>query len=93
VAAGAAPYAPVPWFWSDQYDRKIQLAGRVRPDDQVEVIDGTVEERRFAAIYGREGRLVGVFGMNRPRQVMVFRNLVASGATWEEALERAAVNG
>jgi len=93
VAAGAAPYAPIPWFWSDQYDRKIQLAGRVRPDDQVEIIDGTVEERRFAAIYGREGRLVGVFGMNRPRQVMVFRNLVASGATWEEALERAAVNG
>ena len=91
VAAGAAPYAPIPWFWSDQYDRKIQLAGRVRPDDQVEVIDGTVEERRFAAIYGREGRLVGVFGMNRPRQVMVFRNLVASGATWEEALERATV--
>ena len=35
--------------------------------------------------------LVGVFGMNRPRQVMVFRNLVASGATWEEALERATV--
>lgn len=93
VAAGGAPYAPIPWFWSDQYDRKIQLAGRVRPDDEVEVIDGTVEERRFAAIYGRAGRLVGVFGMNRPRQVMVFRNLLAAGATWEEALERAAVNG
>ena len=36
-AAGAAPYAPIPWFWSDQYDRKIQLAGRVRSDDEVEV--------------------------------------------------------
>jgi 3-phenylpropionate/trans-cinnamate dioxygenase ferredoxin reductase component len=91
VAAGGAPYAPIPWFWSDQYDRKIQLAGRVRPDDDVEVIDGSIEERRFAAIYGRAGRLVGVFGMNRPRQVMVFRNLLASGAGWDEALERAAV--
>src|SRR6478752_6839786 len=34
------PYQPVPWFWSDQYDRKIQLAGRNRPDDEVQIVDG-----------------------------------------------------
>ncbi|MFV2040177.1 MAG: NAD(P)/FAD-dependent oxidoreductase, partial [Acidimicrobiales bacterium] len=34
------PYTPVPWFWSDQFDRKIQLAGRTRPDDQIEVVTG-----------------------------------------------------
>ena len=33
------PYAPVPWFWSDQYDRKIQLVGRPGPDDEVRVVD------------------------------------------------------
>ncbi|MDG1368209.1 MAG: FAD/NAD(P)-binding oxidoreductase, partial [Acidimicrobiales bacterium] len=48
----AQPFTPVPWFWSDQYDRKIQLAGRVRPDDDVEIVTGTLEEHRFAALYG-----------------------------------------
>ena len=33
-------YDPVPWFWSDQYDRKIQLAGRIRPDDDVQIDAG-----------------------------------------------------
>jgi 3-phenylpropionate/trans-cinnamate dioxygenase ferredoxin reductase subunit len=80
------PFAPIPWFWSDQYDRKLQLAGRVRPDDEVAIIDGSVAERRFAAVYGRAGRLVGVFGMNRPRQVMQLRSLVGRDGSWDEVL-------
>jgi len=80
------PYQPVPWFWSDQYDRKIQLAGRNRPDDEVQIVDGSIEERRFAAIYGRNGAIVGVLGMNRPRMVMQYRKLIADGASWDEAL-------
>ena len=84
--AGAGPFAPVPWFWSDQYDRKIQLAGRVRPDDEVRVVAGSVEERRFAAVYGREGRIVGVLGFNRPRHVMRYRALIEQGAGFDEAL-------
>ena len=50
-----SPSTPIPWFWSDQYDRKIQLAGRAAPDDRVEVVSGSVEERRFVAFYGRDG--------------------------------------
>ena len=80
------PFTPVPWFWSDQYDRKIQLAGRVRPDDEVRVVNGSVEERRFAAIYGRAGRIVGVLGFNRPRHVMRYRALIEQGASFDEAL-------
>ena len=80
------PFTPVPWFWSDQYDRKIQLAGRVRPDDEVRVVNGSLEERRFAAIYGRAGRIVGVLGFNRPRHVMRYRALIEQGATFDEAL-------
>ena len=80
------PFTPVPWFWSDQYDRKIQLAGRVRPDDEVRVVSGSVEERRFAAIYGRAGRIVGVLGFNRPRHVMRYRALIEQGASFDEAL-------
>ena len=80
------PFTPVPWFWSDQYDRKIQLAGRVRGDDEVRVVTGSVEERRFAAIYGRAGRIVGVLGFNRPRHVMRYRALIEQRASFDEAL-------
>ena len=83
---GTGPFMPVPWFWSDQYDRKIQLAGRVRGDDEVRVVAGSVEERRFAAIYGRAGRIVGVLGFNRPRHVMRYRALIEQGASFDEAL-------
>jgi NADPH-dependent 2,4-dienoyl-CoA reductase/sulfur reductase-like enzyme len=80
------PYEPVPWFWSDQYDRKIQLAGRSNADDIVQIVDGSVAERRFVALYGRAGRVVGVLGMNRPRPVMEYRQLIAEGASWEKAV-------
>ncbi len=83
----AEPFTPVPWFWSDQYDRKIQLAGRSGPDDEVQIVTGSPAERRFAAIYGRAGRIVAVLGFNRPRHVMQYRRLIARGATWDEALE------
>ncbi len=82
----AGPFTPVPWFWSDQYDRKIQLAGRVRGDDEVRVVTGSVEERRFAAVYGRSGRITGVLGFNRPRHVMRYRALIEQGASFDEAL-------
>ena len=84
---GGEPFAPVPWFWSDQYDRKIQLAGRSGPDDEVVVVTGEPAEHRFAAIYGRAGRIVAVLGFNRPRHVMQYRRLIAKGASWDDALE------
>jgi NADPH-dependent 2,4-dienoyl-CoA reductase/sulfur reductase-like enzyme len=91
-ASGTSPerFDPVPWFWSDQYDRKIQLAGRPAPTDEVRVVHGSVEEFRFVALYGREGRLVGVLGMNRPRHVIQLRTLLDEGASFDEAIERAA---
>jgi 3-phenylpropionate/trans-cinnamate dioxygenase ferredoxin reductase subunit len=85
----APPFDPVPWFWSDQYDRKLQLAGRAGGDDTVEVVSGSVEERRFVAFYGRGGRIVGVLGMNQPAKVMRWRALVEDGADWDAALAAA----
>ncbi len=84
--ADAEPYSPIPYFWSDQYDRKIQLAGRPGPDDEVRVVVGSTEERRFLALYGRGGRLRAGLGMNRPRHVMQVRQLLVSGTSWNEAL-------
>jgi NADPH-dependent 2,4-dienoyl-CoA reductase/sulfur reductase-like enzyme len=89
-AEGGEAYTPVPWFWSDQYDRKIQLAGRPGPDDEVRVVQGSVAERRFLALYGRAGRLVGVLGMNRPRHVMQIRMRMQEGIGWDDALAEGA---
>jgi NADPH-dependent 2,4-dienoyl-CoA reductase/sulfur reductase-like enzyme len=87
------PYAPIPWFWSDQYDRKIQLAGRASADDDVAVVAGSVEDRKFVAFFGRGGRIVGVLGMSMPSKVMRWRGLVDSGASWDDALAAAAEAG
>ncbi len=80
------PYDPVPWFWSDQYDRKIQLAGRITPDDEMRVVEGSIEERRFVSLFGRDDRLVGVFGMNRPRHVMQYKGLLDQAMSFSDAL-------
>ncbi|MFN0027996.1 MAG: NAD(P)/FAD-dependent oxidoreductase [Acidimicrobiales bacterium] len=83
-------FAPVPWFWSDQYDRKLQMAGRATHHDRFVIAGGTTEERRFVALYGRAGRLVAAFGMNRPRQIVQCRTLIGNGCSWDEALALAA---
>jgi NADPH-dependent 2,4-dienoyl-CoA reductase/sulfur reductase-like enzyme len=82
-------FDPVPWFWTDQYDRKIQLAGVASPHDRIEVIEGSLEERRFVALYGDAGRVVAVLGMNRPRHVMQLRRLVEEGASFDEGVQAA----
>lgn len=75
----APPYAPVPYFWSDQHGLKIQFAGRARPGDDMRLVDGSLEERRFVMVYEREKRVVGVLGVNRPRLVMKWRRSIREG--------------
>jgi len=84
---GSDAYAPVPFFWSDQYDRKIQFGGRGGPGDEVRIVDGSIKDRRFVMLYGRAGRLTGVLGMNRPRLVMKYRNLIREQTAFAEAVE------
>lgn len=81
-----APFAPVPFVWSDQYDVKIQVAGRVRGDDRIEIVDGAIDELRFVAAVGREGRLVGAVAFNRPRVLMQYRRLIAERCSFDDAL-------
>ena len=84
--ARADAYVPVPYFWSDQYDVKIQVIGHPGPDDDVIVVDGSAHERRLVALYGRGGRFSAALGFSRPRQLMAYRPLLESGASFEEAL-------
>lgn len=73
----AAPAARPPYFWSDQYGARLQFAGRCRPGDPVEIIEGDVDARRFVAGYRREGALVAVFAMDEPRLFGKWRRQLA----------------
>ncbi len=84
--AGAEAYVPVPYFWSDQYDVKIQVIGHPGPDDEVVVVDGSLAEGRFVALYGRAGRLRAALGFSRPRQLMGYRPLLEAEASFDDAL-------
>jgi NADPH-dependent 2,4-dienoyl-CoA reductase/sulfur reductase-like enzyme len=82
------PYAPVPFFWSDQFDSRIQYVGRAHGNDEVRVVAGDLDGG-FMAMYGHSGRLRGVLGVNMPKPVMRLRKLIGERASWEESLERA----
>ena len=88
VAAGEplVPYAPVPFFWSDQFEHRIQFLGHAMPGDEVRVVAGSIEEGKFLALYGADGRLHGALGVNAPRWVMPTRRLLLDATPWEEAL-------
>ncbi|MEN9504939.1 MAG: hypothetical protein RI958_865 [Actinomycetota bacterium] len=84
-----APYQSVPFFWSDQFESRVQFVGRAHGGDEVHVFAGSTDGA-FAAMYGYEGRLRGVLGVSMPKMVMPFRALVAAKASWAEALQKAA---
>lgn len=79
-------YDPVPWFWSDQYDKKIQLAGDPYQHDEVAIVEDDPAEGRLLALYRRGNLLSAVACINRPRRLLAFRRLLTAGATWSEAL-------
>ncbi len=83
------PFAPVPFVWSDQYDRKIQTVGVVSAEAEMHLAHGTAADRQFVALFGRAGRLVGALGFNRPRFVMQYRRIIAERGSWDDALQLA----
>jgi NADPH-dependent 2,4-dienoyl-CoA reductase/sulfur reductase-like enzyme len=93
LLAGEArkPFAPVPYFWSDQYDMKIQAYGYLRDHDEVRVVDGDLGARKFAAAYRRGDHLVGALAVGMsPKIIRGWRQAVATGATWQEAVGKEA---
>ena len=84
--ADRVPYAPVPYFWSDQYDVKIQFCGRARPDDELRVVHGSVADREFVAAFARHGRLTGALAFNAGREFAGYQRLIARRPSLEEAL-------
>jgi 3-phenylpropionate/trans-cinnamate dioxygenase ferredoxin reductase subunit len=73
------PYAQVPWFWSDQFDLKLQIVGFSAPGEEA-VIRGDPASRAFAAFFLDKGRLTSVYAINSPREFMLSKKLIAAGA-------------
>ncbi|MEV7089094.1 FAD-dependent oxidoreductase [Streptomyces sp. NPDC093085] len=86
----AKPFAPVPYFWSDQYDMRIQAYGHLRGHDGVAVVDGELTERKFVAAYRAGERVTGVLAVGMPpRAIRQWRQAVATGSTWDETVSAA----
>jgi 3-phenylpropionate/trans-cinnamate dioxygenase ferredoxin reductase subunit len=79
MLGGTKPFAEVPWFWSDQYELNIQMAGHTRATDSV-VWRGDRDGMDFSAFYLRDGVLVGVVAINRGREVRAAMKLIESRA-------------
>jgi NADPH-dependent 2,4-dienoyl-CoA reductase/sulfur reductase-like enzyme len=84
LLGAAKPFAPVPYFWSDQYDLKIHAYGHLRDHDDLEIVEGSVEERRLLAAYRKNGRLVGALAVGMPpKAIRGWRQAIATGASVE----------
>ena len=77
IVGRGAPYAAVPWFWTDQYDIHLQMAGLPTGFDQV-VTRGDPQTRKFSVFYYRHGRLCAVDSINRPADHLAARKLIGA---------------
>ena len=75
ICGGDRQYASVPWFWSDQYELKLQMLG-FAADGDLEVVRGDPAENRFAIFHLKDGALVAVDAVNSPREFMLCKQLV-----------------
>jgi len=78
-------YDMVPWFWSDQYDLKLQMVGISGSHDQVVIRGKPRDARNFAVYYFREGRLIACDTVSRPAEFMLAKKWVAAGAQLDPA--------
>lgn len=72
-------YAQIPWFWSDQYDLKLQMTG-IAEQYTAMVLRGDPDSRSFAAFYFVGEQLIAVHAVNSPREFMLSKKLIAQGA-------------
>ena len=75
----------LPWFWSDQYDLKLQMAGLSSGYDE-SVILGDIDAAEFIACYGKDGHLIAVDSVNQSKQFMLFKRALSNGFKLEMSL-------
>ena len=75
----------MPWFWSDQYDLNLQMAGLSSDYDECHII-GDIDAAEFIACYGKDGYLIAVDSVNKSKQFMLFKRALANGFRLEMSL-------
>jgi 3-phenylpropionate/trans-cinnamate dioxygenase ferredoxin reductase subunit len=78
ICGREAPKAEVPWFWSDQYDLKLQIAG-LPFDADATIVRGDPATAKFAIFHLKGDRLMAVEAVNAPPEFMMGRNLIGAG--------------
>lgn len=81
------PFYGSNYFWSDQYGVRIQFVGDCSAADEVVVLDGSVDDRKFLAVYRRNDVAVAALAMNMPRLLMKSKLLIERRGSWAEALD------
>jgi 3-phenylpropionate/trans-cinnamate dioxygenase ferredoxin reductase component len=75
MCGGDKVYASIPWFWSDQYELKLQMVG-FSADGDTEVVRGDMSTNQFAVFYLKDGAVVAVDAVNSPREFMICKQLI-----------------
>jgi 3-phenylpropionate/trans-cinnamate dioxygenase ferredoxin reductase subunit len=78
MAGNHKTYSEVPWFWSDQYDLKLQIAGLARPTDSL-VLRGDPAGRKFAVFHLRDGVVAAVEAVNAAPEYLMGKKWIAEG--------------
>ena len=83
----ATAYSTVPYFWSDQYEVRIQFVGSPESDEIV-VVDGDLDvDNRLIALYRKGGHLVGALTVQGQTEIMKYRGMIARRTPWQEAIK------
>lgn len=72
-------YNQLPWFWSDQYDVKLQTAGLMQDYDEA-VVNGDVANRKFSVAYLKDGKMIALDAINSPAEFMKAKKLITTQA-------------
>ena len=83
IVGGNKKYSTIPWFWSDQYDLKLQMLG-FSSDGETSVTRGEVSEEKFAVFYLTNQKLVAVDAVNSPKEFMLAKQLYGEKADPEQ---------
>ena len=86
ICGDPADFDPVPYFWSDQYDAKLQCLGFAGAGDEIAVVRGSFDDPKWVALVRSGDLLGGVVGLRSAGQVMKLNPLLAAGTSWSDAL-------
>jgi NADPH-dependent 2,4-dienoyl-CoA reductase/sulfur reductase-like enzyme len=76
IMGDARRYVPIPYFWTDQYDTRIQVHGAAAPGADFVIVDGDVASRRFVGEWHVGGQTTGILGWNMPKQTRIRRQFM-----------------